>query len=135
MSVCRLRVLNRTTPTRRFQTYLTREDITKDTPEKSLVEGKKRTGGRDCARPDLEPLHRRRRQAGLSHHRFQARQSRCRGQGGGDRIRSEPLGAHCAAALRRWREALHHLPGRSRSGPHGELRVRKRTFWSAMHCR
>ncbi len=36
------------TPTRRFQTYLTREDITKDTPEKSLVEGKKRTGGRDA---------------------------------------------------------------------------------------
>src|SRR5436305_2653438 len=35
-----------TTPTRRFQTYLTREDITKHTPEKSLVEGKKRTGGR-----------------------------------------------------------------------------------------
>ncbi|MGC2657422.1 MAG: 50S ribosomal protein L2 [Bryobacteraceae bacterium] len=35
-----------TTPTRRFQTYLTREDITKDTPEKSLVEGKKKTGGR-----------------------------------------------------------------------------------------
>ena len=34
------------TPTRRFQTYLTREDITKDHPEKSLVEGKKRTGGR-----------------------------------------------------------------------------------------
>src|ERR1700752_3704230 len=36
------------TPTRRFQTYLTREDITKQTPEKSLVEGKKRTGGRDA---------------------------------------------------------------------------------------
>jgi large subunit ribosomal protein L2 len=36
-----------TTPTRRFQTYVTREDITKDRPEKSLVEGKKRTGGRD----------------------------------------------------------------------------------------
>ena len=35
-----------TTPTRRFQTYVTREDITKDRPEKSLVEGKKRTGGR-----------------------------------------------------------------------------------------
>jgi large subunit ribosomal protein L2 len=34
------------TPTRRFQTYLTREDITKDTPEKSLTVGKKRTGGR-----------------------------------------------------------------------------------------
>src|SRR5579884_482458 len=36
------------TPTRRFQTYLTREEITKDHPEKSLVEGKKRTGGRDA---------------------------------------------------------------------------------------
>jgi len=36
-----------TTPTRRFQTYLTRDDITRDKPEKSLVEGKKRTGGRD----------------------------------------------------------------------------------------
>lgn len=37
-----------TTPTRRFQTYVTREDITKQRPEKSLVEGKKRTGGRDA---------------------------------------------------------------------------------------
>jgi len=35
-----------TTPTRRFQTYLTREDITKQTPEKSLTQGKQRTGGR-----------------------------------------------------------------------------------------
>jgi large subunit ribosomal protein L2 len=35
------------TPTRRFQTYLTRDDITKDRPEKSLIEGRKRTGGRD----------------------------------------------------------------------------------------
>lgn len=35
------------TPTRRFQTYVTREEITTDQPEKSLVEGKKRTGGRD----------------------------------------------------------------------------------------
>lgn len=36
------------TPTRRFQTYVTREDITKDRPEKSLVTGKKRSGGRDA---------------------------------------------------------------------------------------
>src|SRR6185295_6003039 len=35
-----------TTPTRRFQTVVSREDITKQTPEKSLVSGKKRTGGR-----------------------------------------------------------------------------------------
>ena len=35
------------TPTRRFQTVVGREDITKDRPEKSLVEGKQRTGGRN----------------------------------------------------------------------------------------
>ncbi len=34
------------TPTRRFQTYLTRDEITKEHPERSLVAGKKRTGGR-----------------------------------------------------------------------------------------
>jgi len=35
-----------TTPTRRFQTSVSRADITKDGPEKSLVEAKRRTGGR-----------------------------------------------------------------------------------------
>lgn len=35
-----------TTPTRRYQTVVSREDITKQTPEKSLVKGKQRTGGR-----------------------------------------------------------------------------------------
>jgi large subunit ribosomal protein L2 len=36
-----------TTPTRRFQTVVAREDITKERPEKSLVEGKQRSGGRN----------------------------------------------------------------------------------------
>jgi len=35
-----------TTATRRFQTVVSREDITKQTPEKSLVKGKMGTGGR-----------------------------------------------------------------------------------------
>ncbi len=35
-----------TTSTRRFQTVVVREDITKQKPEKSLVKGKLRTGGR-----------------------------------------------------------------------------------------
>src|ERR671938_540374 len=35
------------TPTRRFQTVTTRDDITKDRPEKALVERKQRTGGRN----------------------------------------------------------------------------------------
>jgi len=36
-----------TTATRRFTTLVSREEITKDRPEKSLVEGKKRSGGRN----------------------------------------------------------------------------------------
>jgi large subunit ribosomal protein L2 len=35
-----------TTPTRRFQTVISRDDITKQTPEKSLVKGKLKSGGR-----------------------------------------------------------------------------------------
>jgi large subunit ribosomal protein L2 len=35
------------TPTRRFQTVVSREEITKERPEKSLTAGKKRTGGRN----------------------------------------------------------------------------------------
>ena len=37
-----------TTPTRRFQTTVSRQDITKDRPEKALVEPKTRTGGRNA---------------------------------------------------------------------------------------
>src|SRR5215467_3618548 len=36
-----------TTPTRRFQTVVSRDDITRQRPEKSLVETKQRTGGRN----------------------------------------------------------------------------------------
>jgi large subunit ribosomal protein L2 len=36
-----------TTPTRRFTTVVSRQEITKEKPEKSLVVGKKRTGGRN----------------------------------------------------------------------------------------
>src|SRR5579884_259194 len=36
-----------TTASRRFTTLVSRENITKDRPEKLLVEGKKRTGGRN----------------------------------------------------------------------------------------
>ena len=38
---------NPTTPTRRFTTVVTREDITKESPEKGLVVGKRKTGGRN----------------------------------------------------------------------------------------
>src|ERR687889_502921 len=38
-----------TTPTRRFTSVVTRQDITKETPEKSLIVGKRKTGGRNSA--------------------------------------------------------------------------------------
>jgi large subunit ribosomal protein L2 len=38
---------NPTTPTRRFTSVVSREDITKETPEKSLVTGKRKSGGRN----------------------------------------------------------------------------------------
>src|SRR6202035_5553731 len=41
---------NPTTPSRRFMSVVSREEITKQTPEKSLVVGKKRTGGRSRTR-------------------------------------------------------------------------------------
>ncbi len=42
-----IRTYRPTTATRRFQTTVSREDITKEHPEKSLIEPKKRTGGRN----------------------------------------------------------------------------------------
>ena len=38
---------NPTTASRRFMSIVSREEITKQTPEKSLVRGKQRTGGRN----------------------------------------------------------------------------------------
>jgi large subunit ribosomal protein L2 len=37
------------TPTRRFRTVVTREEITKQTPEKALTEGKRKSGGRNSS--------------------------------------------------------------------------------------
>src|SRR6202140_1834123 len=42
-----MKSFNPTTPSRRFMSVVSREEITKEVPEKSLVEGKQRTGGRD----------------------------------------------------------------------------------------
>jgi large subunit ribosomal protein L2 len=43
-----IKTYNPHTAARRFMTTVSREDITKQTPEKSLVESKKRTGGRNA---------------------------------------------------------------------------------------
>ena len=54
-----------TTPSRRYMTVVSREDITKDTPEKSLVEPRTKSGGRNNTGPRDFALHRWRSQAEL----------------------------------------------------------------------
>jgi large subunit ribosomal protein L2 len=44
-----IKIYRPTTPTRRFTTSVSREDITKTTPEKSLVAGKRKSGGRNSS--------------------------------------------------------------------------------------
>jgi len=47
-----------TTATRRFTSVVSREDITKDKPEKSLITGKRKSGGRNSI-GRVTPVHRR----------------------------------------------------------------------------
>ena len=56
--------LKPTSPARRYQTYLTRDELTPNAePEKSLLEPKKRISGTQQRRPDHDPPPRRRPQA------------------------------------------------------------------------
>ena len=52
------------------------------------------------------------------------------GDGEGDRVRSEPLGAHRARRVRGRREALHPAPEGALGGRHDRLRARARTSGS-----
>ena len=69
-----------TTPTRRFQTSVLRDEITRQQPEKSLVQGKSEFGRAQQHGFDLDLVPRRRPQAALPGGRFQARQDRRAGQ-------------------------------------------------------
>src|SRR5438094_10630774 len=42
-----IRTLKPTSPARRYLTYVVRDDVTKSTPEKSLLTAKRRTNGRN----------------------------------------------------------------------------------------
>ena len=63
------------TPTQRFKQTPGFEEITKDKPEKSLLEPRKRSGGpKQHWASDFTPYWRR-PQTEISHHRFQAKAS------------------------------------------------------------
>ena len=57
------------------------------------------------------------------------------GHGARDRVRSEPLGAHRAGAVRGRREALHPAPEGAVGRRHDRRRARARTCASATRCR
>ncbi len=124
-----------TTPTRRFQTVVSRDDITKEHPEKSLVEPKQRTGGRNSTGRVTS------RFIGGGHKQAYRVIDFKRDKHGIPAIVAaieydpEPLGAHRAAALRRRREALHSAAGRSEGRAEGDARGRRPIFCWAMRCR
>ena len=101
------------TPTLRFQTTLVNDDITTNRPHKPLLAVKQRTGGRRNS-GDLTIRHH-----GGGHKQklrlidFKRDKFGVPGKVAYDRIRSQPLLAHCAGALPGRREALHHPAGRA----------------------
>ena len=116
-----LRKRKPTSPGRRFQTVSDFSEITKTTPEKSLLAPKHKHRRPQQLRPQDRPPQGRRPQAAVPHHRLQAHQGRRAGQGRRDRVRPEPQLPHPAAALPRRREALHPRPdGREGRRPAAE---------------
>ena len=95
-------------------------------PEKSLVRVEAAHRRPQQHRPRHVAVHRRRPQEGLPGGRFQARQDGHSGGGGGHRVRSQPLGAHRAAELRGWREALHPPARRPEGRAEGDVRSGRR---------
>ena len=86
------------TPSTRYITYADYSDITKTKPEKSLVEIRKKTGGRNHYGRVHRARHWRRPQTENPHRRFQTQQARRRsdGHGASNTIRAAPLAWLCS---------------------------------------
>ena len=118
-----------TSPGRRFRSVSTFEEVTKTEPEKSLLEPREEEGRPQQQGPHHHPPPGRRPQAPLPDDRLQADEGRRAGEGGGDRVRPEPLGADRPAPLRGRRQGLHPRAGaacgsgsRSSPGPNADIR-------------
>ena len=96
-----------TSPGMRFVSYPDFAEITKSKPEKTLVEGLKKSGGRNAH--GRKTSRHRGGGAKRAYRRidFKRRKDGVAGEGRRDRVRPQPLRLHRAAALRRRREALH----------------------------
>ena len=123
-----LRKYKPTSPGRRFMTVSTFEEITKTEPEKSLLRAaeeirRRNSYGRITRRHRAESP-----QAPLPRHRLKADEGRRACQGGRDRARPEPVGAHRACSTMRTAPRPYLAPARLRvgavveSGPDADIR-------------
>ena len=96
-----------TSPGRRFVSYPDFAEITKTEPEKTLVEGLKKSGGRNAH--GRKTSRHRGGGAKRAYRRvdFKRRKDGVPATRRRDRVRPQPLRLHRPAALRRRREALH----------------------------
>ncbi len=105
-----------TTPGQRGMTGYTFEEITKVTPERSLLKPLRKSGGRN-AYGRVTVRHR-----GGGHRRhirvvdFKREKHGIPASCCGDRVRSEPHSSPGFAQLCRWRKTLHHRTGRFARG-------------------
>ena len=121
-----------TTPTRRFQTVVSREEITKQKPEKSLVKGKPATGGRSST----GRISSRFRGGG---HKKAYREIDCRDKHGLSqwwRLSSTiPIAALVLLCCIMWMaRSATFWPRWARSWAQSDDRDRMRTFWLAIRC-
>ena len=115
------RKLKPTSPGTRFQTVPLFDEITTQEPVQAAGRAAaEHRWPQQSGAPHLL-VARRRPQADVPHHRLQAEQVRHSGEGGVDRVRPEPLGAHRAAELHGRREALHRGAARPQGRRHADV--------------
>jgi len=111
-----------TTPGRRGSSVADFAEITRSTPEKSLLRPLHKTGGRNNTGRITT------RHKGGGHKRqyrlIDFRRHDKDGVNCTHRVRSQPYRTHRTAALRRWFQALHHRSEQARSGRHRRVRSR-----------
>ena len=124
-----------TTPSPRFMTVPTFEEITKDKPERSLVRAAKKQRRPQLGRADHGPPPGRRAQAEVPHDRFQAGQARASRRRWRRSSTIRTARPTRAAALRGRREALHPGAAGAGGGRRGAVRARRGADSRATRCR
>ena len=130
-----IRKYNPTSPGRRFQTVQAFDEVTTSESVQAADRAAAQVGRAEQPRRSDVVVARRRAQAQLPDHRFQARQARHSGDGGDRRVRPEPVVADCAADVCRRREALHPAAARPEGRATRSSPATTSTSCRGMRCR